>query len=133
METVRIEKKVLLEKLKENLELHDELYEEAVENYWNSVELTFQKEVEKATNKIKSRDLSNGGIRLSVYIQEPTSNRSSYEEALAMLEYEVDEVVELTAYEFRSYVLNKWNWTDSFLASNAAYVSQDTMSKFTNS
>ena len=133
MNRVKIKKSKLIEKLTENLEKHDDVYNEAVDNYWKEVKETFEEKVEEAKEMIDERETSNGGINLSIYIEAPVSYKEAYVDTLAMLEYEVDDEVELTQNEFKSYVLNQWNWSNQFLTSNAMYASAGTMTNFSNS
>jgi hypothetical protein len=130
MEQVTIKKTMLKEKLTENLKKHDDLYEKALENYWKTVEETLKEKVEKANNLIAEREISNGGIHIHININAPENRRDEYDDALSMLEYEVDDEVVLTQREFKAYVLNQWDWTNSFLMSNAAYVSASDVHAF---
>ena len=133
MKTVRISIDDLKVKLEENLALHDEVYEEAIENYWKTVGKAFKEQVVIAEETIRKRNIEHGGINLYVSINAPTSNREAYEDALAMLSYETRDIVELSHNEFKSYILNQWDWSNQFLASNALYASQEKLTKFSNS
>lgn len=130
MDNVTIRKDVLKEKLQENLAIHDEIYEEAVENYWKSVTKDFKEKVEEVNGLIKKQDLTHGGISIGIRISAPENHREAYEDVLSMLEYEVDDEVTLSQHDFKSYVLNQWQWSNQFLMSNAVYASQDSISKF---
>lgn len=132
MKTVKMKKVELKSILIQNLAKHDNVYNEALENYWKEVEETFNEEVEDAKEIIKKRTISNGGIGLSIHIQAPVSYKESYQEALAMIEYEVDDIIQLTHDEFNSYILNKWDWTNQFMLSNSAYASETTMINFSS-
>lgn len=130
MKNVVIDSSKLKEKLTENLEKHDKVYNEAVESYWLEVEKKLSSEVYKARQIIKSRDISKGGVSISIYINAPENHEEDYKTTLNMLEYNEGITVTLTREEFNAYILNKWSWADSFLVSNSRYASSDTLTAF---
>ena len=131
MKTIRIKKLQLKEKLEENLKLHDDVYNEALDAYWDEVSRDLNHWVKSAKREIKERDITHGGIRININIDAPENHSRAYENAIQQLEYEVNDIVELDQREFNSYVLNQWDWVDSFVMSNSKYSSATSMSAFT--
>lgn len=113
MESVVVDKAKLLEKLKENRELHKREYDEAVIKHRDEVITELQKRL---------RDIEAGEkIDLSFNLPTPREFLDSFDEAIAMLEWEQGETVELEQHDFQRYVMNKWEWRQQFQASTALY------------
>jgi hypothetical protein len=106
----------VLEALEENLKNHDEIYNEALENYRKAA-------IEKLDQMLA--DAKDGKpIKTSVGLQVPESYRDNFTSTIALLkslQNGGDEKVEMSAVEYNRYVLNKWDWVGSFNASNARY------------
>ena len=111
----------LLNYLKDNLAKHDEIYDEAVENYWKELRKSFDNRVKQANELINERDLSRGRVNINISINAPENHRQDYETAIRMFECDIEDTVELNQHEFEMYVLNRWTWVDSFLTSNSLY------------
>ena len=118
MDTIRIEKNTLLKKLKENLEQHRLDYKEMVKDYF-----TLIKKIQRTNGKlIRSGNLANM-VNLQGYPTRPTSYESEYIRAISMLEYSVDDVIELEAHQFQQLVMDEWGWKQSFTAVSSSYKS----------
>lgn len=128
--TVEISTEGLISALESNLKVHDEVYEEAVNNYWKELKKTFDEEVEEARELIAAEDISNGAVHISISISPPQNRSEEYKNVIAMFKAEVKKTVEITQREFEMYVLNKWDWVDQFLVSNSRYASAGTVGKF---
>lgn len=130
MNKIIVRKAKLLNKLRENMELHDEIYEEAYENYWDTVSKKFDLEIKEVRTQIKNREFDKGGVYINISINAPQNNRDSYEQAIGMLEWTEQDEIELDARQFERYVRNNWEWKDSFKMSNTMYLSSTGSAKF---
>jgi hypothetical protein len=118
MNAVKINRKELLDIVRENATKHVANYDEAVEDFKKAVlkiatdnlVLAQTGELEKFT-KIKNN------------IQPPVNYATSYTRAIRMLELSVDEVIEVEEDVFNQLVLDEWSWKNSFVASSALYKS----------
>ena len=122
---VTIERKKLVEKLKENRGRHQEIYEEALAGYQEALHTALVGMGEKAIelgSQAGSIDLDQNQLFAPVTkLSKPHHALDSYSEAIEVFEWDEAEQVELTVVEFRSYVLDKWDWQEGWLAENANY------------
>ncbi len=107
---VNVDKYELLEKLKENLEIHKKDYLEAVEGYKIKLleDLTAAK---AAVEGLQAAELK--GLQ-AVTFNFPVSHEADYVEVIDMLEVSTDEEIELDSTSFRAYFKNEWNWSRGF-------------------
>ena len=142
---VIVNRERLLKMLRANLANHLDDYTDAVDDYTDAVEgykeeavAKLQVGMEKAKEKITKayyRTLSEienfdpsqasdvivfcEAVRCDLVA--PKNFSDAYEQAIEMLEWEERDEVELSSYEFRCFVMDKWDWQDEFVASNARY------------
>lgn len=110
--TVKVNKELLLLKLRENREIHIKEYKELFEAY--------QSEAIKGLQKLL-KNAKNGNIVTHLQITQPVDYTETYDEIIGMLEMSVDDTFEITQEEYKSYVLNQWNWTRNFNVFKTAY------------
>jgi hypothetical protein len=113
---VTVRRQDLLERLRSNRAVHATIVEEAERGYRKEATikaLQFMHAIEDG--KIESFN--------KYAIHTPVSYLSAYDTVIQMLEWCQDDVVELTADEFRQFVEDQWDWKDGFITSNAAYSS----------
>jgi len=113
MDQVTVEVRQLLDRVRENKEAHDLIYQAAVAGYWE----TAQEELEKKLEQVARREVPSNVLN----IQYPVSHAEDYETAIVMLEMSVQDQVTLDQRSFAQLVLNKWNWTQAFLQVNTLY------------
>lgn len=113
METVKVKKSELLAKLRHNRSEHREIFEEASE--------AFRQEVIRVLDERLADAKSGKRIRLRIDLTQPMDQTNEYDQAIAMCEMSVDDVIELSYENFRNYVLDRWHWRDQFIAANATY------------
>jgi len=118
MKQVTVNKKDLLEKLKENRKLHKKLVWEAQEGF----KIAAKKKLEQLLEKVNKNEMVD--FRKLYELDQPMDQTKEYDRAIEMLEMEVNETVVVTANEFRSFVQDNWDWTDSMLLSNTKYLSR---------
>ena len=115
MKTITVNKKDLLDKLRENRDGHRATYEEAVEAYRAKAIEVFEQNI---------REVREGKpVRQYLELPVPEDHTSDYERVIAMLEWDEGEKVELTESEFRQYVQDNWGWAQSFMANTMSYTS----------
>ena len=114
MKSVRINKDKLLGTVKENREVHIADYNEAMEGYREELE-------ERLVDKLES--LRAGELPSQNFrdLPIPQVHTDEYDQAISMLEFSVDDTIELEHREFRQYVLDQWDWKAIFAASTANY------------
>jgi len=92
---VSIEKGKLIEKIKENRDIHIKEYEEA--------EIAYKKEAEIQLKKL-TKDLKDGVLTLRLNLVTPVNRSSEYNKVIEMFEWEISDVVKLTQKEFNEYI-----------------------------
>ena len=114
MQSVTIEKDKLREVLVANKEQHQQEYNEAIEGYKKA----FDKQL-----MLKRRELKKGSIPNTHFtdLPKPREYTGEYEQVLKMLDFSVDDTIELTHDEFSNYVLDDWGWKQSFNLSSSNY------------
>ena len=115
MRTVTVKKQQLIDKLRENKEIHRREFTEAMVGYW----ITFEHGLKVIQEKVKKRDLA---VDHSIPIEaRPTSHEAEYDRAIKMLEWELSDEVTLSVNDFQCYVMDEWNWQRSFKSMHATY------------
>lgn len=114
MNTVTVKKDELIEKVKANREVHRDTFLRAQEKYREAVIEELDRRLQEA------RD--GKPIKRGFALPEPEDFTSSYDNALAMLEWEVGDTIELDEHTFKELVLNKWGWQDRFMSNTTSYV-----------
>lgn len=112
---IKAKREVVLAKLHANRELHAKIVAEARTGY-----------VEKARKALLERleQLKEGKVvALSFHLAPPVDQTSVYDTAIQTLELSQDEFIELTPDQVRKLYMDKWDWSDHFLSSNAQYSS----------
>lgn len=117
METVKISKTDLIAKLTENRAAHVAVVKEAGIKYR-----------QKCVDAMRQRaDQIEAGADIDVYfsLPKPEDHTEDFDDALAALQWEQGtDVLVSREDEFKKWVLNKWAWERSFMASNASYTAR---------
>jgi hypothetical protein len=92
---VSIEKSKLIEKIKENRDIHIKEYEQAV--------IAYKKEAEIQLKKL-TKNLKDGLLTLRLNLVTPVNRSSEYNKVIEMFEWEISDVVKLTQREFNEYI-----------------------------
>lgn len=117
MKQVTIEKEKLLEKLKENREIHEKEYTELHNAYLDSVISGLKELLEEAEKRPTSPTT---GLHLHV----PRSYLKEYDMVIGMLEFSEEEAFQITQDEYKKFILNEWEWTGMFDSMKATYLSK---------
>lgn len=147
LDYVVAEKAKVLEKLKENRDKHNMIYDAACSGYWIEAKKVleekakeFGKSVERietqfgaqhnlALQGVEAKDQKQG-INLAVSfhynyswpLAYPSNHIEDYDRAINMLEYSIADKVRLPVSDFNAYVRNDWSWKQSFMGTNSAYI-----------
>lgn len=130
----------LLITVKRNKENHIATYNETVENYQKYAQHKLDEEYTKAQQKLKEaysrakNEIVNFDPKtakdtivfcepISFTLDAPRTHENEYEQAIQMLEWEKRPNIELTAGEFRNFVMDEWDWKQKFLVDNQFYTS----------
>jgi len=119
MQEVKVNTKVLLSKVRENLETHMKDYHDAKKNY-RKVCLWELKKREKALTVMIEKaapdptrldDMSFGHLRTPSI---PQNYKEEYEQVIEMLAMSINQETVLTHAEFKQYVMDNWPWKNSY-------------------
>ena len=110
---VRVNKGVLLAKLKENLARHREVFLKALDAYKKKV-------VEELDRRL---DDARKGWRydIAIGLAQPQDHTKDYDRVISLLEMSLNDELELTQQDFAIYVIDDWGWKQQFTPTNAAY------------
>lgn len=114
MQTVTIEKDKLRETIEANKTLHEQEYQEAMLGYREA----FDKQLMQKRKALKKGELPDPYFN---DLPKPAEHTNEYEQVLKMLDFSVDDTIELTHDEFSNYVLDDWGWKQSFNLSSSNY------------
>lgn len=113
MKSIKAMKSEVLEKVRENREQHRGIFEEAIVGYRKRMQAELDARIE---------DLHAGrAIDHYIRLEAPQDHTADYDRVIAMLEMEVDQVVELGETDFACYVMDDWQWRRDFLSNAVSY------------
>jgi len=115
MKTVTVRKAELLEALHRNRDQHRQIFEEACAGFRREATELLCRRLEDAKQGRR--------INLSFGLVQPMDQTPEYDQAIKMCEMSVDDTIELSSHEFQCFVMDRWEWRDQFLMSNARYSS----------
>lgn len=117
MQNITVNKADLIAKLRTNRDEHKAIYDEAVSVYKER----FIREAEKFL--MESLEYAKRGepFKQMVWLPVPEEHTADFDRALEMLEWEVDDEVELSEYEFSQLVQNEWGWAKNFASNTTSY------------
>lgn len=117
--TVTVNRLALIQKLKANLEAHKVDYAEAVIGYRLKLQVDLSKKLDEVTTATSAEAL----FIKPVAFNPPQSYESQYIDAIEMLEWSVQENIELDHSTFKAYVQNQWQWSGGFDSVTTMYKS----------
>jgi hypothetical protein len=124
MQKNRIDKTKLIAIVKTNREKHYTEWTQAQRKYQELLARKLDELaalVKTAIFKDESFALHKDIMRPIGEIIEPVNKTEDYDMVLTMLELSVDDVIELEDHEFKSYVMDKWDWSEKAHLSNSRY------------
>lgn len=123
LKRVRVERKKVLETLKENRESHLQEYNDAITGWREQIQQmvdSLNGDTEGLSDdELQSRVLE---IKDEVY-DRPQSHVDQYDQYIEMLETSLDDELELTQEQFAKFMRDDWSWKSQFRASSAKYSS----------
>jgi hypothetical protein len=114
-QSVNVSRQKLLEALKENLAKHKKDYAQAVINYRIALQVDLTAALALANDSESRLD------KIKVDFSHPQSYASQYQQVIDMLEFSVDETINLDSQAFRAYIKDEWSWKSSFETSNSVF------------
>lgn len=114
MNSVRVNTKELLDKVRTNRDQHHDLFVKAQAGFR-------QRAIEELDDMIEKAKA--GDIRLTVGLTPPSDHTTEYDRAIAMLEMSQDDIVEIDSDQFAQLVQNEWHWFAQATAVNSTYAS----------
>ena len=128
MKSITVNKDRLLATLRKNLEKHKTEYAEAREGY-EVARVEALKSLAEAAFKAAEKPTKNNRNNVDdTYhkfnrLDRPSNHEDSYEQAIALMEWEENATLELSVNDFECYVRDNWDWQRSFKMSHSAYSS----------
>lgn len=106
MNTVKVNRTQLLEKLRENRENHRALFEQAIESYRKFMVAELESRIKDITS----------GKQIDHYIRlvAPSDHTEDYDRIILMAEMSLSDEIELTQQHFGWYVMDQWQWKNDF-------------------
>ena len=139
LQSVRVSKKYLLEKLYKNRTEHEKSYYEILDARQKKIiadlsglRSKFNKELKRRLDEIGAdREATPGGISLPIYAPKPENHTKDYDKAISLLEASLDEEFELSYSEFNQYVNDDWAWKETFMTCSGSYISPAKLGEYT--
>lgn len=113
MRPITVDKGPLIATLRANREAHRAIFEEALVGYRK----VCLKQLNARIREVKAGQRT----PIQFFIDAPSDHTHDYDVAIAMLEMDVMDQVELDQQSFLSFVQDDWGWKHSFLTSNSMY------------
>lgn len=117
MDNLKYKKENLLEVIRKNRDNHHGIFVDAVKGY-------HEKMIE-ILECMKQEVLRGEKVSHRIGIPYPEDHTDDYDTVIRMLELTEDSIVELSQHEFQSYVLDIWDWKQSFRETNRLYTRAD--------
>ncbi len=114
MEKITVNKTQLLETIKKNREAHRGAFLDALEGYRKQAIQALEESLTEARSGRKI------GRKFTV-LAEPADMTRHYDTTIRMLQDDINDEVEITRQDYRNYVLDDWEWTKNWIASNSSY------------
>ena len=114
MNNVKVNRGDLLEILKKNREQHKSVVLTALAGYRADAIAELERSLDNAKRGKR--------VVLGLSLIEPMDQTREYDRAIRMMEMSVDEQVELTERDFARYVMDEWEWSAQFSATNTRYL-----------
>ena len=114
LRTVRVQKARLVEQLTTNRDRHQRMVQEAIAGYQAQLISVLSQKLEAA----KKKQPVDHALGLVV----PADHSAEYDQALAIMDWEQADTVELSLEDFRRYALDEWCWKAEFAGVHSRYI-----------
>lgn len=121
MEIIKVGRVHLLETMRKNREAHAEEYALAEKGYWLKMEEGLAKALKEVRKhgKFLKQDFYRGVPFIPGAF--PENHTADYDVVIKMLEFSVEDVIELDRTKFQAYVMDNWQWSGNVKSLNASY------------
>jgi hypothetical protein len=135
MRKTKVRRLEVLEKIRANRARHVADYREAFDQYKIEVERTAQQlrrklddHLSELIKRVTAANIKDGPVPVSLplltfNLPVPESHERDYDQAIMMLEMEVEDTVELESDQFACFVMDDWDWKDDFVVTANTYKS----------
>ena len=113
MQKIRVNTIELAKTLTKNRAEHRKIFEEAVEGYRKKVIELLEDHLER----VKEGSL----IRVYISLPQPSDHTADYDRALQVLDWSLDDEIEIDEQTFAELVMDDWQWKREFFTTNSAY------------
>lgn len=113
MREVKVLKEELLIKLRQNRDKHEETYKDAMDQYRRDMEAVLFGMIDDMREKKE--------IKHFIEMDVPECHLDDYDGIIGLLEMSTDIYVDLSDYEYKRYVLDRWDWQESFAKNTSSY------------
>lgn len=117
MQTIRVNKVNLVEKIRANRDEHKDIVAAAQVRYRERV-------IEELDSRLADAKAGKP-INIVISLPMPTDYTQEYENALSQLEWELEDEVEIAPEDFNTWVLNQWRWVAQFAGTSLAYANRE--------
>ncbi len=126
MDTLTFPKNVLIKKVSANRDRHEKTYAEAMEGFRRqALSVLSEKLCElEEYGEDWNGDLQHGRSGLYVSVPGPEYHGDDYERVESMLRMTDQESITLNEEQFAKYVMDEWDWKESFHMSTTAYLNR---------
>lgn len=123
MKEVKVKRQELLEIVKNNMKLHAQEYKESCDGYREQALARIEEAVDRLKRQVMAlREGEAVGLAaIHFSLPAPISHLREYEQAMKMLEMSVDEDISISEEDFGRYVMDEWDWKDSWEQTKLAY------------
>lgn len=112
--TIRVDKKQLLEALEKNKAAHGAAYEKAKAGYLKVTRQSLEDMLQRIVG---------GELLPRLWLDTPPDDHTGdYDDVIAMMQWSLDNTIELTQAQFKQYIQDDWGWKDAWTTSNATYL-----------
>lgn len=113
MEFVNVNKQDLLDTLRSNRAKHVDTFEQVLEDYRTRAVMLLEEHIDR---------IRSGAVEsVSVILPPPRNYEDEYDQAIAMVEWEQDDVIRLDSHTFAQWVMDQWRWKRDFNETVATY------------
>lgn len=109
---IKIKKKELITKLRENKEKHIKDYNEAV--------VAYKKKAQEELVKSQKR-LNEGALDIKIVLVTPVNKSEEYDKIIEMFNWEVEELISLSQGEFNEYIHDESDFSKASFLANSTY------------
>ncbi len=125
VEKITVEKARLVARLQENLETHKKSFKEAYAGYLDARATAIVRiaEVASATDHLKKKDRKKLTEVWNTYsnLDVPQDHSKDYDQALALMDWDTKEDMDLSIQDFEYFINDNWEWTGKFQRTMSSY------------